>query len=259
MIDMTRYTIVFIIALLICVAGTAVSADPPSKTVTAITSATEAVETALAYTGFSELSQLKLSPPEELATLIVARDSITPFLADSVDGRTVWQVEIPNVILELDAWGLESALEHPKDFVILLDSATGRLMSIRFWDSGKRPTDIREAPSQMAESQMLFRSQERYLGFPSEAPSLSLLEVLDGKVFGSALTCKLGTVWYVYHTKRGSVETRPVWIVHLHGFAPFRGNITHMRTVVDAVTGENSSKNMPSYIEPEENEEAMEK
>lgn len=259
MIDLRRYTIVFIIALLICVAGTAVSAAPPSKTLTAITSATEAVETALAYTGFSELSQLKLGPPEELATLIVARDSITPFLADSVDGRTVWRVEIPNVILELDAWDPETAQQHPKDFVILLDSASGRLMSIRFWDSGKRPTDIREAPSKMAEDQMQLRLREKYLGFPTEVPPLSLLQVLDGSVFGSALTCRLGTVQYVYQTMRGREEVRPVWVVHLHGFAPFRGNITHMRTVVDAVTGENSSINMPSYTEPEENEEAMEK
>ena len=253
-----RYTAAFIVALLIGMASTTVAADPQLKNVGEISTASEAVEIALAFTGFSELSQLKLGPPEELVALVVARDSITPFLADSVDGRTVWQVEIPNVILELEAWDPESALQHPKDFVILLDSASGRLMSIRFWDSGKRPTDIREAPAKSAEDQMQMR-RERYLNFPTEAPSLSLLDVLDGKVFGSALTCRLASVWYVNHTMRGHEEVRPVWIVHLHGFAPFRGGITHMRTVVDAVTGKHSSINMPSYIQPKENEEALEK
>lgn len=258
MIGLRRYTTVFITALLVSVAGTAMSADPPPKALTVITSATEAVEIALAFTGFSELSQLKLGSPEELVTLTVARDSITPFLAKSVDGRTVWQVEIPNVILELKAWDPESVLQHPKDFLILLDSATGRLMSIRFWDSGKRPMDIREAPAKSAEVQMQML-REKYVGFPTELPPLPLLKVLEDHVFGSPLTCRLASVWYVNHTMRGHEEVRPVWIVHLLGFAPFRGGITHMRTVADAVTGENTSINMPSYKEPKENEEALEK
>ena len=99
-----------------------------------VTTAEEAVERALAYTGFDKLEGLDLKDLKEMAQLTIACDSTTPFLSDSIDGGVVWRIEMPGLILDLTAYDNEEETAHPKDFIILIDSVSGRLADVRFSD-----------------------------------------------------------------------------------------------------------------------------
>ena len=211
-----------------------------------VTTAEEAVERALAYTGFAKLEGLDTKDRKEMVQLTVVRDSTTPFLSDSIEGRVVWRIEMPGLILDLTAYDNEEETAHPKNFTILIDSVSGRLTDVQFSDPGVEAAMFPDAPWQVATRQLKEMTHEEYVGFPNELPNVTLLEALDRGVLGSPIACKRGVAQYVLYTYRGR-KSRPVWVVHLHGLPPSMGGITHMRSVVDAVTGkEIRSVNLPS-------------
>ncbi len=240
---------------IICPAAIAQAAEKTSYV--PVTTAEEAVERALAYTGFDKLEDLDLTDRREMACLTVARDSTTPFLSDSINGRTVWQVDVQDVILDLDWAKPDVVLKYPKDVRVTIDSATGRLFEIRLLKSGDEYDPSYTIPADTSEKQIRSLNGEVFLGFPIDTPGMTFLEVLNvGDLCGSPLTAGLTVGHYVVHYVFRS-DTLPAWTIDTHtlqpgsetSYVPARGpNLgsypwqgrCHIvsRSVVDAMTGE---------------------
>jgi len=222
-----------------------------------VTTAEEAVERALAYTGFDKLEGLDTKDRWEMARLTIARDSTTPFLSDSINGRTVWQVDVQDVILDLDWAKPDVVLKYPKDVRVTIDSATGRLFEIRLLNSGDEYNPGYTIPADTSEKQIRSLNGEKFLGFPIDAPGMTFLEVLNVRgLCGSPLTAGLMVGHYVVHYVFRS-DTLPAWTIDTHtlqpgsetnpvqargpyhGSYPWQGRCHIVsRSVVDAMTGE---------------------
>ena len=227
---------------IICPAAIAQAAERTSYV--PVTTAEEAVERALIYTGLDRLEGLDLKDRGEMACLTIARDSTTPFLSDSINGRRVWQVLFDNVVLDTESSSPEAAQKHPKTIHILIDSASGQLYEVLVLDIDTDRSEASRAPAFIAEEQLRGITHEEYLGFPGEPPAITLLAVF-GMRWCSPLESKYMFANYVIYRSRDA-EPRNVWVVHGHGFPPFRDGVDNMRTVIDARTGEGLfSVNLP--------------
>ena len=201
---------------IICLAATAQTAEKTNYV--PVTTAEEAVERALAYTGFDKLEGLDTKDRWEMARLTIARDSTTPFLSDSIDGHTAWRVTFEGVILDIEEYSDEVEVSHPKDFEVLIDSVTGRLFSVISRYKGKARDFLPEVPAEIAEEQLRM-SFEEYLCFVPVPPVMTLCEAINGSIFGSAMHSKEIVALYIEHSYHDSAAI-PVWVVHLFWTSP---------------------------------------
>ncbi len=221
------------VAFVLVMASFVLPPDAESQTVREtflLKSKQEAVTRALEYTGFDELRNFELDKSLNEVQLITVHDSTTPFLSDSINGKTAWAVEFENIVLQANA--------SPITFTVILDAETGRLFEIRSKYEGppeKRPCE----PSAKLAEQQLGMTIERYLGLPQTPPSVSFLQALDS-AFTSPVHASLTIARYVIYSSQGRAE-QPVWAISLHGLPPIpvkHGTIDFMRSVINAETGE---------------------
>lgn len=227
--------------------------------------AAEAYQKAMVYTGFDRLATVPEKAGDDMVRAVVKNDTITPFLADSINGRTVWRIELTNIILDLAYSDAEEEAKYPKDITIDLDSATGRFFELRIRNHGEMPDSLYDYPADKAAREIKSVGGERYVGIPADMPKLTFLDVLNtNEYWGSPLTSKFTTVRYVLSSKvlcsrytsemRDEIiaanpgkdyvdifasDTVAAWAFHMHGFPPINGpGQTHWRNVIDANTGE---------------------
>ena len=209
-----------------------------------IQSAAAAVATALSYTGSDEILSRN---PDAIASLETAVDSTTPFLSDSIIGRTVWKVLLDSVNLLLPSWNQEAVgAGNPKSFTALLDSATGRLLKV-FSECPVRDPDLAPEPSAANATTQLRHSGETFIGFPDSIPSITLEQALDAAIGSNPPRAKEIVALLVLKSVDGVVT--PVWSNQGRGIPPLdfctvasRDSVplrywNRERTVVDAVTG----------------------
>jgi hypothetical protein len=236
------------LCLFVAICPVAVTAQQPHEGSTreyhSLATAEEAVAAALEVTGFRELKEFKLAASAgEITRLTTVCDSTTPFLASDIDGRSAWQVEFDEVILDLDMPTLEDELNNPMRVTILLDSATGELLRIESWNIGRSDTLAREATTAEAAEQ-LSSGGERYHGLPTNPPAINYCEALNKCKFYPVLSRKI-VASYVLHSDCRSSEPKPVWVIHMRGLPALSSNpmvpeytATNRRTVINAMTGE---------------------
>jgi hypothetical protein len=232
---MVRFQAIRVVSTIVLLAtgyalGTVTKAQTLEKSYVLQTSE-RAIERAIEYSGFDKLKGfVRLKSAIDITELIIARDSTTPFLSDSIEGKTAWRVEFKDIILREGA--------RPITFDVLLDAETGRLFEIRSRYVG--PPDERpcEPPAKIAREQ-LGMNIEKYNGFPTKLPVISFVKALDS-LFGSPLSAKQTVALYVTNCLQQR-EPRPVWAISLHGLPPIPvkyGTIDFMRSVIDAQTGQ---------------------
>lgn len=209
------------------------SAFPESPTpATPVNSTKEAVERAFSFVGIEALLELDSSKAEASTNLIRVVDSTTPFLSNDLNGRTAWQISLPGAVLRFDS---TDAL-YLRDITLSIDSSSGQLLSMELWSDGTMRKESFEPLAGSAERQMS-RFGEEYTAVPSAPPHLNFMTALnvvfDGNPWIRGAYCKVRYVMY----RRGGLEPVPAWVVHVFGIANFR-NITNMRWVIDATTGQ---------------------
>ena len=200
----------------------------------------EAITRATKYVDLQGLD--KVIPGDSTANNIrLARisDSTTPFLAVEINGRSVWRIELKDVILDLERTSSEREAESPKDFEIYIDSATGLPLKI----ISRSRTPIEREPTFEEATDMLLKAGEKYTGLPKVIPKLSFAEALDKCKFYPVLAKEI-IANYVIYTGQPSIEERPAWTIHLRGLPPLsdKQNVfihcrTTLRFVVDAMSG----------------------
>jgi hypothetical protein len=236
-----------LIALICFISVALVAGDkPPSGTMpkrNMMCAADQAFALALKYTGFSKLAGFSTAgqPQPELVTIT---DDQTPFLHVLINDRSIWHILFKQVPI---AHPNNKDAMYYRDFSILLDSESGRLLRIyarkNESDSGILPLP----PPAVAEQQMKNAGAEEYLGLPENIPKITFIEAIRN-VFGNPETALEIIAVYVID-KRMNHEPCPVWAIDLRGIPPVPTinpggdekvpvrQRNHFRTVIDAETG----------------------
>lgn len=165
--------------------------------------------------------------------LEVARDSTTPFLADSIDGRVAWRVKFPSVILDLDSCSIALRNRYPRDIEVWIDSISGTLLRIRSWPAGAPQKVPAQPGTKDAEEQI---GSEVYLSIPAEPPPTTFMKALS-EALGGKLQADYIEAIYVIYTSSMYPKPFPAWVVFSHDFPPYFRGVTSLRSVIDARTG----------------------
>ncbi|UCG62663.1 MAG: hypothetical protein JSV52_05090 [Candidatus Zixiibacteriota bacterium] len=207
----------------------------------------QAVNLALLYTGLDEYENLLFPPADEITERTTVRAFILTDLADSVNGRDVWQVSFNNLRLSTDGIVIQDS-EDAFDVDVTIDCATGALIQIRSKNrvAGKLPRAVIEQFDEEARRNSAFR--QTFHGFPDQKPKISLLEAMTLTICGT-FRDHLVLAYYVLesHTFRGRHPVTPVWaiqcmsadtIVHEEQNSGARTKLRGSRSVIDALKGE---------------------
>ena len=211
----------------------------------AIATAEEAVSRANAFTRLDTVS----GPPT--ATLVKVTEDVTPFLRERNAGKAAWRVEYPKSSLKFASAAADLTDRFRRRFAVMLEAASGRLLFVTSTYEGRPDPDIRPMPSSSAGAKQLSNEGEVYHGYPDGDPQIDFLAALERILdtgIGSPFLAKEIHGAYVLHSHMGS-KPKPVWAITLRGLPPFPAHgphgarvpvwqRTHMRNVVDAVTGQ---------------------
>jgi hypothetical protein len=173
----------------------------------------------------------------------------TPFLWKQFIGKQAWQVKFEDGSLKLKSAIPGFQDKYKRNFIVLLDEATGKLLKVQSKYEGEAP-EMRPAPTGASAEAQLRGDQENYLGLPTTNPHHNFLEALDlvlSKGVGSPFLAKEINGVYVIHTKMNS-DPKPVWVITLRGLPPIpiggpqedavpEWQRNHMRNVIDDVAG----------------------
>jgi hypothetical protein len=206
------------------------------------------VQRAYQYTGFEEIKSVPQTAAAEMASCMTLQEDNTPFLNDSVTGRTVWVTMLNDVRLTLPSWN-QSWVEtyNPKNFTAIVDSVTGRLFKI-YSTSEVEDSNLAPEPPPDTAANMMKMMGEQYVGFPAQPPTVTFLEALDKACGSDPLRAKeILAVYVLYVNKFSDVakQPRPVWCITGRGIEPLDFHTVdgplymrnRRRTVVDAMTG----------------------
>jgi len=176
-----------------------------------ITSPKAALERALAYTGLEQTMDTIGIKAEEVAKLVVARDSTTPFISDRIDGQEVWCVTFSNVKLNLEGcYPSAIANQCPKTFEIIIDSIDGSLLCVKAWCE-----DERHGADSLAvyAADALTKELDSLQGFAKAPPAITLLDALSIAKPSNALFAKELHAACVMYGKSGGSGYSPVWVI----------------------------------------------
>lgn len=193
---------------------------------------------------------------DSVVRLAAVRDTLTPFLHHSLDGRICWIVTYRNVLLDLPQTDLEWGRTRQFTFEILIDTPSHRLVRIVGTLDEKHDELLRLPPPQQAESLLI--PNEEYSGWPSRVPSVSCLEALAAIKHAPAAAQEI-IINLVNYTK-WKVQDAPAWLIQLRGLPPHPRHADsvpehyrrYWRYLVHAETGSVlCSSNFPQYVPDE--------
>jgi hypothetical protein len=99
--------------------------DEARTSPSAITTADQAVELALEYTGFDDTAHASIGAIDEPVLAPTPHDSLSPVQYSELGGRQAWRVTMRDVVLEIEGAGPESNAETPRDVAVYIDARTG--------------------------------------------------------------------------------------------------------------------------------------
>ncbi|MBU0982464.1 MAG: hypothetical protein KKA42_01240 [candidate division Zixibacteria bacterium] len=223
-----------------------------------VLSPNEAIDRALEFTGFDKLAEYMRPDPETDVVLTVARDSTTPSLADSIDGREVWQVRFRDCALGGRLRSTNSAMELQgiRTYHAWIDSQNGRLLRLYSSPFQGDPNILPEPPSRIADEEL----GSVYAGIADHPPPVTISECLPGVPMAYPRTAKEKDIWLVNITGLGP-EVGPCWVVQARGIPPM--DVTggtggkppayfgRFRVIIDARTGKPLRGSNQPRLDPE--------
>jgi len=175
------------------------------------------------------------------STITVVSDS-TPFLHAQVSGRRHWKMQFSN--LEFPTQGTDQEPLTLADVTMLIDSATGALVSLISEPGILGPSEVGEMTVEYAE-ESLRQDGDEYLSFLPGPPTIGFCDA-GLACFKSPFNAKRIEAFPVL--LRTGRDTLEVWIINLYGIppmSPLRGpdpalplyQRNHIRQIVDAHSG----------------------
>lgn len=198
------------------------------------------------YTGFKEIKKIISEKKVNVARTITAIDSTTPFLYSKINSRTVWEIKLDSIYLDLSKWNADWVKNYnPKSFIIWIDSATGHFLKAYTQYSSIDPNLCPEPLAKIAEEKM---PGEIYHNLLEGLPQVTLLEALNVAAASSPLKAKELIAYCVMYSRMAN-NPKPAWIIIGKGvpsIGPFysaerqgpRILQSCIRSVIDAITGE---------------------
>jgi hypothetical protein len=214
-----------------------------------ILTASDVADRAVEYLGFGPgISRIRTSA-------VTVTDTSTPFLRQFINGRRAWKVTFSGLPMNVLTPLQDTAAANAMEFEVLIDSLSGKLLSITYEDQAVDTVNCPYLAPEEAERQIL-NDGEHYLGIPSEPPKFTFLDVAAAFPH-SILDAKRVVAQYVWYSQdhidqeTGKVVTpdsMACWIISLVGIPPIepRGGpadrlpvytCNRIRQVVNAETG----------------------
>ncbi|UCC31794.1 MAG: hypothetical protein JSU86_05855 [Phycisphaerales bacterium] len=191
------------------------------------------------------------------AELSVLEEDNTPYLSKQLIDSPLWQVVVRDWSLKLKSAPTDAKDEYVRTVDVFLDPQKGHLLKMRSRWPVNEPRIAPEPSAAVAEDQFRAGSDERYHGFPDDAPKITFLDALDGMYRGgvSAFGAKQIVAQCVIRSTMFD-ERKVVWAITLRGVTPYRPRAGwprdaryEYRYIVDAVTGTyESASNRPRPI-----------
>jgi hypothetical protein len=111
--------------------------DEARTSPSAITTADQAVELALEYTGFDDTAHASIGAIDEPVLAPTPHDSLSPVQYSELGGRQAWRVTMREVVLEIEGAGPRSNAETPRDLNLYIDVTTGTFLKAVIGSSGR--------------------------------------------------------------------------------------------------------------------------
>lgn len=220
--------ILLILVLAVCSSIRAQVPDSSKSDVNSIDSPREALEVALAFSGFEEIEPLLEAEDYSGVTRGVFQDSTIRFLAEQLWNKTMWRIVIQDVNITLPRSKVPREEQHnPRTVHIVLDSASGSFITAHYDHEGVDS----DAPVQEHCDRL---SGEAGLGLCFEAPPVQLDSALGNAVGSDVTGSKSVTAFLVWQLFDGE-QTR-IWYVTGRGFA--RGLRPWIHSALTKVHGE---------------------
>jgi hypothetical protein len=202
-------------------------------------------QAARAFAGVNKSKELNLAAAEESAQQVTMVDSMTPFLADSINGHQMWRVEFKGISVSQQGDSVRTTGGHPRDFVVYIDPDQPGFVKVVSQVAGYDEAAWHKPRAADGEKQLLRRG-EKYVGLPTSGPSVGFLDAMRVAMSYSDKAEEVVGV-YVLFSHLGK-DPLPVWDIHMYGvpassWAIRQGPLptyktNHMRTIINAVTGE---------------------
>ncbi len=210
----------------------------------ALSSESKAIARALVYTGFDEYSDYSMEKGNVTARLRDINEVNYHLLLDSC-GSQVWSIDFKSVGYPEKYRNESAQKEQTRDFNILIDAETGKLLRIHsILDMDKADTSrLMKSLEQTLQSD----NEAGFVGFPDEIPEHQFLDMLCSTVADPTIPNELIGYYVVYVGHKG--EPKHVWSIEMGGIPPEyspglpstpdfpRPPLTHFRLVYDASTG----------------------
>jgi hypothetical protein len=190
-----------------------------SPNLTSIDSPQAAVKRVFQYTGFKEIKDISREQAEQIAHMVTARDSTTPFLSKRIDGARAWEVKLDSVFLDFPTWNQEMVQrQNQKNFIALIDSASGLLLKI-YSQLGYYDPDLAPEPlAAIAENHWHGLS----FGYFNSLPRTPLITALGEALTSNPLKAKELLALHVIY--RNLQDTLSAWIILGRGVPPIPGD-----------------------------------
>jgi len=231
----------------------------------------QAIELALRYSGFND-KMIPAGISTEDVQLVVLNDTITPFLGNFTDGKSVWAILCKDV--RFDPWNkIEDKVSTLRDFRIYIDSLNGHLLKIVCNHDELDSYEDPEISAQYAEEQ-ISRAGEMYMRIPDSIPAVSFTSAAFACTHNPLASKQILGQYVLYSQKYRDVKQDlketvpiPVWIITLRGIPPLdhhgpRGawipiyQRNRIRQIVNTITGRirstSTTPNVP--LTPEDRE-----
>lgn len=228
---------VLVSVLLIALTGQGTSADIAA--ISALSSPSDALAAAMRYTGLERSRGYQLpQSASDITSLKVFRDSTTPFVADSIDGRRAWCIRIENITFDTVT---PKVFCPARDFEIWIDSASGRLLQI----VSALDSPLYRMYPQPSVGSIEFdmgMSREVYKGIPDEFPAVDAITALTKPKWRYPNAGRI-VMNYLMYSIAGS-EAKPAWSIVYRGIRPSLAeskaqepSYSNWRYIVNARTG----------------------
>lgn len=177
----------------------------------------EALQQARIYTGFGDTASLAQTGSPEAKRINLAVDD-TPFLHSLIAGHEIWQVTFKDVVIPYEGLDPDSLPQYARDFQVLLDAKTGRLLKITSVGPATSRWKYSLPASAQASEDYARKCSLAVTGLPTAQPA-PLVKVLT-KCPNTPFLAERIVAVYVDITTRDRVNPVPRWFISLRGIPP---------------------------------------
>jgi hypothetical protein len=247
-----------LMACLMLIASFGISAQEDSSSIDQdcpLLTAEEAIERAIEYTGFDKADGYD-SITSAFAELVISENDNTPFIAEKIQGKNVWQITFYNIPV---GQGCKTITE--REFQVTLYPETGKLIKIFSVSDHSGSLDTLPQPSATVAEKWFKDRKYVFNMLPDEMCNITFWEALQKAWIACPSVTKIIKAYY-WDISGGERDFPYTWLIIFRGIRdplPAAGGpmpnwaLNFMMSVIDAETGIHQFATTAPY----DNEDAM--